>query len=153
MSTTDEQLNSLADQLKATYAPDQLAKLIRLIEPTPSTGAMSSDDFENMMNLLDATSSRRGYSSKSREAARLVLVMGANDSEASAETGLTIQAVNQLMKRIRSRMTDMPKGWIKITVGLPTGVAKQVKSLSEKLLSAHQEGCALDGIYRITLDS
>lgn len=136
----DSQLHALATQLKKSYSAADLAKLVRLIEPTPATGEMSSDDFENMMNLLDATSSRRTYSPKSREAAKLFFVMGANQSEVSEATGLTIQGVNQLILRIRSRMTDLPAGWVSITVGLPTGVAKQVKSLARELLLAHQTG-------------
>ena len=150
-TTSESQLIELAEQIKNSYSLAQIAKLIRLIEPTPSTGEMSSDDFENMMNLLDATSIRRGYSSKSRDAARLYFVMGAEVSEVAAETGLTVQSVNQLILRIRRRMEDMPPGWNAVTAAFPAGVAKQVKSLASELWSAHQSGKILDHTFNIVM--
>ncbi|RBB96765.1 hypothetical protein C3E97_030025 [Pseudomonas sp. MWU12-2115] len=150
-TTNGSPLIALAEKIKESYSIAEIAQLIRLIEPTPKTRLMSSDDFENLMDLLDATSTRRSYSPKSRDAARLFFVMGANVSEISAETGLTIQAVNQLIIRIRRRMEDMPAGWVSVSAVFPKEVAKQVKLLANELWSAHKSGKALDHSFNIVL--
>lgn len=138
-TTKDDQLLTLAAHIKSSYPPAEIARLIRLIEPTPSTGEMSSDDFENLMNQLDAMS-RRGFSPKSREAARLIMVMGASEAETVVETGLTQQAVNKLMHRIRRRMEELPAGWVQIATWFPAGVAEQILTLAEALRTAQQSG-------------
>jgi len=140
----EKKLLALAEKIKDTYTPGEIARLIRLIEPAPTTGEMSADQFENMMNMLDATSTRRGYSSKSREAARLVFVMGANEIEAAADSGLTQQAVNKLIQRIRRRMENVPSGWVSMTAWFPDSMANQIKVIADKLLLEHQSGKKLD---------
>lgn len=150
--SSDDRLFALAKKIKGSYTPAEIARLILLIEPTPSTGEMSSDEFENMMNYLDATSTRRGYSEKSREAARLIFVMGANEQEAAADTGLSQQTINQLKHRIRRRMESMPAGWVSVTTWLPEDVAKRVKFMSGELLSAHKSGVPSDSVaYKVLL--
>jgi len=105
--SSEDKLARLAEHIKGDCTPGEIARLIRLIEPTPVTGEMSSDEFEIMMNALDAASTRRGYSPKSREIARLIFVMGANQNEAALQTGLSPQAVNQLIQRIRRRVKEI----------------------------------------------
>lgn len=150
-SKTESKLVDLAQQIKDSYSPAEIAKLVRLIEPTPSTGEMSSDDFEKMMNLLDETSTRRKFSEKSREAARLVFVMGANSPEAANQTGLKVQGVDQLIRRIRGRLAAVPNGWIPVTAWFPADVAGQVKDLAKTLIAVHQSGDELVSSYSITL--
>jgi len=58
----EDRLLKMAAKIKETYQPAEIAQLVRLIEPTPSTGEMSAEDFERLMQELDATSTRRGYS-------------------------------------------------------------------------------------------
>lgn len=129
----EDRLLKMAAKIKETYQPAEIAQLVRLIEPTPTTGEMSAEDFERLMQELDATSTRRGYSEKSIEAARLVLVMGASVAEAAAETNQTRQSVSQLMTRIRRRIEALPKGWVKVDQWLPADVAKQVEKIAQEL--------------------
>lgn len=148
---TESNLIELAQQIKNSYSKAEIAKLIRLIEPTPSTGEMSSDQFENVMRFLDETSTRRKFSEKSREAARLVFVMGANSPEAAKQTGLKVQGVDQLIRRIRGRLAAVPSGWIPVTEWLPVEVATQVKDLARTLIAGHKAGEELVTSYHITL--
>ncbi len=107
-------------------------------------GEMSADEFEQLMDRLDALSTRRGYSEKSRAAARLVMVSGASESEAAALTELSNQSVNQLMKRIRRRMEILPAGWVQVKGWFPANVAKQLEALSEQLQMALKSGEPLE---------
>ncbi|HDQ4405497.1 TPA: hypothetical protein P8734_005695 [Pseudomonas aeruginosa] len=134
----------MAAQIKEKYQPGEIAQLIRLIEPTPSTGEMSAEEFERLMKELEAKSTRRGYSEKSIEAARLVLVMGASVAEAATETNQTRQSVNQLMVRIRRRMESLPQGWVQVSDWFPADVAKQLVKVAESLKAAHAAGKPLD---------
>jgi hypothetical protein len=151
VNKTDDQLKEFAEHIRAEYSPAQRAKLARMIEPTPSTGRMTSAEFDNLMDMLDATSTRRKYSDKSREAARLVFVMGAKSPEAAVQTGLKVQGVDQLIRRIERRMASVPEGWIPVTAWLPTGVAKQVKNLADQLIAAQSSGEQLDESYSLNL--
>lgn len=130
----------MAAKIKETFQPGEIAQLIRLIAPTPSTGEMSPEEFERLMKDLEAKSSRRGYSEKSVEAARLVLVMGASVAEAAAETNLSRQSVNQLMLRIRRRMASLPQGWVQVTDWFPVEVARQITGVAESLKASHAAG-------------
>jgi hypothetical protein len=151
MNLKSVELTDLAEHIRTNFSPAERAKLARLIEPTPSTGRMTSDEFENMMNMLDATSTRRKYSDRSREAARLVFVMGAKSPEAASQTGLKVQGVDQLIKRIERRIANVPDGWTSITAWLPSGVAKQVQTLAEQLITAHDSGKTLGESYSFSL--
>lgn len=131
-------VSELATTIKHSLSPAEIAQLIRLIQPTPTTGELSAEDFERLMETLDASSSRRGYSEKSIEAARLVLVMGAGIAEAAADTGLSRQAVNQLMTRIRRRMESVPAGWVKVEQWVPSEVAQQVERIAQDLRARPQ---------------
>ena len=140
----EDRLMKMAAKIKETYQPAEIAQLVRLIEPTPSTGEMSAEDFEQLMKELEAKSTRRGYSEKSLEAARLVLVMGASVAEAAVETSMSRQSVNQLMARIRRRKESMPQGWVQVTDWFPVEVAKQLAKVAETLKAAHAAGKPLD---------
>lgn len=140
----EERLMNMAATIKETFQPAEIAQLVRLIGPTPSTGEMSPEEFERLMKELEAQSNRRGYSEKSIEAARLVLVMGATISEAAADLNLSRQSVNQLMQRIRRRMESLPQGWVKVTDWFPAEVAKQLEQISDSLKAAHASGKPLD---------
>lgn len=140
----EDRLMKMAAQIKEKYQPGEIAQLIRLIEPTPSTGEMSAEEFERLMKELEAKSTRRGYSEKSIEAARLVLVMGASVAEAATETNQTRQSVNQLMVRIRRRMESLPQGWVQVSDWFPADVAKQLVKVAESLKAAHAAGKPLD---------
>jgi len=134
----------MAAKIKETYEPAEIAQLVRLIGATPSTGEMSPEEFERLMKELEAKSNRRGYTEKSIEAARLVLVMGASIAEAAADTDLSRQAVNQLMQRIRRRMESLPQGWVQVTDWFPVEVAKQLAKVAETLKASHAAGKPLD---------
>ena len=66
------ELQIMAAQIKVAYSPGEIAQLVRLISPTPSTGEMSAEEFERVMKVLVANNKRRPYSAKSITAARLV---------------------------------------------------------------------------------
>lgn len=134
----------MAAKIKETYEPAEIAQLVRLIGATPTTGEMSPEEFERLMKELEAKSNRRGYTEKSIEAARLVLVMGASIAEAAADTELSRQAVNQLMQRIRRRMESLPQGWVQVTDWFPVEVAKQLAKVAETLKASHAAGKPLD---------
>ncbi|MDX9668607.1 TrfB-related DNA-binding protein [Pseudomonas sp. P5_152] len=144
-SSNEDKLVNMAAKIKEAFEPAEIAQLVRLIGPTPSTGEMSPEEFERLMTELQAKSTRRGFSDKSIQAARLVLVMGASIPEAAADTNLTRQAVNQLMQRIRRRMESLPDGWVRVTDWFPVEVAKQLEDIAETLKAAHGAGDVLDG--------
>ncbi|AXQ50983.1 hypothetical protein DZC31_30170 (plasmid) [Stenotrophomonas rhizophila] len=113
---------------------------------------MSSEEFERLMKELEANNSRRGYSEKSIDAARLVLVMGASIAEAAADTNLSRQSVNQLMLRIRRRMATLPQGWVQVSTWFPVEVAKQLAEVAESLKASQAAGTPLEGkTFTITL--
>lgn len=132
-SKDEELVLSIAAYINETCEPAEIARLVRMLEPTHPAAEMSAEDFEWFMQELDASSTRRGYSEKSIEAARLVLVKGASITEAAAETNQTRQAVSQLMTRIRRRVEALPKGWVKVDQWLPAEVAAQVESIAEQM--------------------
>ena len=140
----EDRLMKMAAKIKETYQPAEIAQLVRLIGATPSTGEMSPEEFERLMKELEAKSTRRGYSEKSIEAARLVLVMGASIAEAAADTEQSRQSVNQLMQRIRRRMESLPQGWVQVTDWFPVEVAKQLAKITETLKALHAAGKPLD---------
>lgn len=140
----EDRLVKMAAKIKETYQPAEIAQLVRLIGATPSTGEMSPEEFERLMKELEAKSTRRGYSEKSIEAARLVLVMGASIAEAAADTEQSRQSVNQLMQRIRRRMESLPQGWVQVTDWFPVEVAKQLAKVAETLKASHAAGKPLD---------
>lgn len=140
----EDRLMKMAAKIKETYEPAEIAQLVRLIGATPSTGEMSPEEFERLMKELEAKSTRRGYSEKSIEAARLVLVMGASIAEAAADTEQSRQSVNQLMQRIRRRMESLPQGWVQVTDWFPVEVAKQLAKITETLKALHAAGKPLD---------
>ncbi|VVP61631.1 hypothetical protein PS874_06313 [Pseudomonas fluorescens] len=147
----EDRLMKMAAKIKETYEPAEIAQLVRLIGATPSTGEMSPEEFERLMKELEAKSNRRGYTEKSIEAARLVLVMGASIAEAAADTELSRQAVNQLMQRIRRRMESLPQGWVQVTDWFPVEVAKQLAKIAETLKAEHAAGKPLDESFTISL--
>ena len=140
----EDRLMKMAAKIKETYEPAEIAQLVRLIGATPSTGEMSPEEFERLMKELEAKSNRRGYTEKSIEAARLVLVMGASIAEAAADTDLSRQSVNQLMARIRRRKESLPQGWVQVTDWFPVEVAKQLAKVAETLKATHAAGKPLD---------
>ena len=140
----DEKLFKAAAEIKKNFQPGEIAQLIRLIAATPTTGEMSSEQFERLIQDLEAKNNRRGFSEKSIEAARLVLVMGASISEAAADTALTRQSVNQLMQRIRRRMESLPEGWKQVTEWFPADVAKQIEDIAELLKTSNATDNQLD---------
>lgn len=152
VNALDEKLLALAAEIQEGYAPADIAQLVRLISPTPSTGEMSAESFEQVMAVLVGQNNRRPYSDKSITAARLVLVMGASIAEAAGETGLSRQVVNRLMLRLRSRMESLPTGWVKVSEWLPADVAKQLRDISALLKGLRAAGKPLDALsYTITL--
>lgn len=149
----EDRLMKMAAKIKETFEPAEIAQLVRLISPTPTTGEMSPEEFERLMQELEAKNNRRGYSPKSIEAARLVLVMGASIAEAAADTELSRQSVNQLMVRIRRRMESLPQGWVQITDWFPSEVAKQLEKMAESMKALRATGQPQDTAqtYTITL--
>lgn len=130
-----ERLMKMAATLKATFSPSDITQLIRLIQPIPSTGEMTPEQFERLLVELAPKNNRPGYSATSIEVARLVLVMGASVPEAAADAAITPQGARQLMTRIRRRMASIPDGWKNVSVWLPGDVATQIEQISDSLKS------------------
>lgn len=139
-----ELIKKIAANIKETLSPGAIAQLVRLIEPTGNTGEMSSEEFEQFLKEMEAKNSRRGFSEKSVEAARLVLVNGATIAEAAAETNQSRQSVNQLMIRLRHRMQSVPEGWVLVRDWFPPEVAVQLSEITESLKASYVAGKPLD---------
>lgn len=122
-----------ANLIKKNFKPQQIAQLIRLLEPTSPAGEMSAEVFESVFEMLKETHTGRWYSDRSIEAARLVLVMGASISEAAAETEQSRQSVSQLMQRIKKRIEAVPAGWVKFEHWLPPKIAAQLEAITKEL--------------------
>lgn len=134
---TQEQLQAMANDIKNALRPGEIAQLIRLIGPTPSTGEMTAAEFESLVKKLKAKSTRRGYSDTSIAAARLVMVMGATKTEAADELGMTRAGVGQAIKRIRRQVEDIPKDWVPVSTWLPVGIAEQLEGIEAALMDGN----------------
>lgn len=130
---TQEELKAMADNIRRALRPGEITQLVRLIGPTPNTGEMSADEFEDLVERLKAKGTRRGYSDTSIAAARLVFVMGATMAEAAAELGVTRAAVGQSIQRMRRQMDEVPKGWVPVSLWLPEAIAGQLESIAASL--------------------
>lgn len=109
MSVPDDIVSATASQIQQTFAPAQIAQLIRLISPASQCALMSPKAFEQVVTLMSCNKGHRAYSAKSLHAARLVLVMGASVAEAAADAGLSRQVVHRLMARIQARLDAFPE--------------------------------------------
>lgn len=133
MRMLDVDVEEIASQILANYTPSQVAKLVRLISPGSACALMSAEEFERVMDVMAGQSRGRGFSNRSRHAARLVLVMGASIAEAAEDAGLARQVVHRLMSRIRARMETLPPDWLRVEVWLPAVEARQVMDLAAAL--------------------
>lgn len=136
----DDRMKALAAEIATTYSPGQIAQLIRLIEPAPTTALMSNEEFEQVMEVLAGRNTRRPYSEKSIAAVRLVFVGGASVAEAAAEVGLSRQVAHRLIVNMRRRMEELPSDWVKLTEWYPGAVAEQLRTMSASLKAAQASG-------------
>lgn len=142
----EESVLDMAEQIKQRFSPDDIQRLIGLIEPGALTGEMTAEEFDHLMQTLQRQSGRRGYSEKSIAAARQVLVIGAGIAEAAAATGLTRQGVDQLMKRIERRRVTLPAGWSKVDEWFPEDIARTLRDVAEQLQALQAAGRSLNNI-------
>lgn len=126
-------VKEMAADIKKSLDPAAIQRLIELIQPSAPTALMTPEAFDDLMDKMQSSSSRRGFSEKSIKAARLVLVMGASVAEAAAETGLTRQAVDQLMKRIERRQATVPAGWVRVDEWFPANIGRDLSDLAKRL--------------------
>ncbi|WP_055007541.1 TrfB-related DNA-binding protein [Pseudomonas caricapapayae] len=138
MTAPDDVVAATASQIQRTFAPGQIAQLIRLISPASPCALMSPEAFEHVVAFMSCKTGQRAFSAKSLHAARLVLVMGASVAEAAADVGLARQVVHRLMMRIRARLQQLPGEWVKVEAWLPPAAARQVADLAAELRLAHQ---------------
>ncbi len=110
MTAPDDGVAATASQIQRTFAPGQIAQLIRLISPASPCALMSPEAFEHVVAFMSCKTGQRAFSAKSLHAARLVLVMGASVAEAAADAGLTRQVVHRLLVRIRGRLEGFAGG-------------------------------------------
>ncbi|RMV73941.1 hypothetical protein ALP05_200086 [Pseudomonas caricapapayae] len=110
MTFRDQVVTATASQILQTFAPAQIAQLIRLISPASRCALMSPEAFEHVVAFMSCRTGHRAFSAKSLHAARLVLVMGASVAGAAADAGLTRQVVHRLLVRIRTRLDALPGG-------------------------------------------
>ncbi|MEX6666851.1 hypothetical protein [Pseudomonas sp. W2-17] len=119
MIVSNEVVAATALHIQKTYTPGQVAELIRLISPASPCALMTPKAFERVVAFMSCKTGHRAYSSKSLQAARLVLVlvMGASVAEAAAELELSRQMVHRLMVRIRARLDAMQASEVTIAEG------------------------------------
>lgn len=142
----EDSVLEMAEQIKQQFTPEDIQRLIGLIEPGAPSGEMTAEEFDHLMQTLQGQSGRRGYSDKSIAAARQVLVMGAGIAEAAAATGLTRQGVDQLMKRIERRRATLPAGWSKVDEWFPESIARSLRDVAEQLQEYQAKGLPLEGV-------
>lgn len=136
----DDRLKALAAEITNSYSPNQIAQLMRLIEPAPANALMSNEEFEQLMEVLAGKNTRRPFSENSVAAARLVFVKGASVAEAAAELDLSRQVIHRLIVRLRRRMEELPADWVKLTEWYPGAVADQLRDMSASLKAAQASG-------------
>jgi hypothetical protein len=79
---------------------------------------LSLEDFEALRTRL------KGFSAKSVEAARLVLVEGMNGPQAGLAVGMSKQGVEQALGRIAKARVDVPKDWVQVDTFAPRELAE-----------------------------
>ena len=84
------------------------------------------------------TSLRRSMSETNVAIGRAVIVEGRKQTDLSEESGQSIQAINNIIRRIWNshvENTVTPDGWERITVCLPTELATVVKGMERDALA------------------
>ncbi|MEE5177073.1 TrfB-related DNA-binding protein [Pseudomonas alliivorans] len=131
--SSEIRIANMSALIKTSFTPGEIARLILLIQPTPSTGQMTPEEFENLMRVIEASKGTRMFTEKSISAARLILVMGATPNEAAAELGMTVQAVSQALKRVMLKAAEQPKGWTIVNEYLPAELSSAVREIGKVL--------------------
>ena len=137
----------LAEELKKEFSAHDLARLANLITTSSPVAKYTPAEFDEIIQRLQGEAARRGFSDKSIEAARLVMVMGASIPEAADQVALSRQAVAQLMARIERRLAQLPEGWVKVTAWYPGSVAAELGRISEKIKERPDQPCSFTVIY------
>lgn len=78
-------------------------------------------------------------SEQGREAAKLVLVDGKEQSEVAKHFEIHRQQVNKWCKDIYQVHINIPKGWVTAEVTLPSPLMKEVKNMERKARSSLSE--------------
>jgi len=141
---------NMAAQIKTSFTPGEIARLILYIQPVPETRLMTLVEFDDMMSAIDASKEKRRFAEKSVEAARRVLVMGASKTEAARDLGLTKQAVGQVVKRIQQKVGHQPQGWTIVNEYLPAHLSGTVKEIGRVL--RRTSAAPMNGYIRDLLD-
>ncbi|WP_164359441.1 TrfB-related DNA-binding protein [Pseudomonas viridiflava] len=131
--SSEVRIANMSARIKTSLTPGEIARLILLIQPVPSTGQMTAEAFDDLMRAIEASKGTRMFAEKSISAAKLILVMGATPNEAAAELGMTVQAVGQALKRIKQKAAEQPKGWTIINEYLPADLATAVREIGKVL--------------------
>lgn len=148
MSRVDtSEVVELAEQLKKRFGAHDLARLASLITSSSPVARYTPAEFDEIIQRLQGEAARRGFSAKSIEAARLVMVMGASIAEAAEQVSLTRQAVTQLMARIERRIAELPPGWEKVEAWYPGEIAAELERISEKLKAQPGRACSFTIAY------
>ncbi len=131
--SSEIRLANMAALIKTSLTPGEIARLILIVQPVPSTGQMTPEEFDDLMRAIEASKGTRMFTEKSVSAARLILVMGATPIEAAKELGMTKQAVGQALKRIKLKAAEQPKGWSIVNEYLPAELASAVREIGKSL--------------------
>lgn len=92
-------------QLVERYSKAELAQIARLISPTPTTGEMKAEEFEEFRAYVLARQiGKRGrpITEEAMDTAREVMVMGASASEVALNQNKSRAAVSAMLSRIRA---------------------------------------------------
>lgn len=98
------------DQLVAQYSKAELAQIARLISPTPTTGEMTAEEFEEFRAYVLARQvGKRGrpITEEALDTVREVMVMGASASEVASNQNKSRAAVSAMLNRIRAYRPQM----------------------------------------------
>ncbi|MGN9498515.1 TrfB-related DNA-binding protein [Pseudomonas syringae pv. aptata] len=131
--SSEIRIANMSALIKTSLTPGEIARLILLIQPVPSTGLMTPVEFEDLMRAIEASKGTRMFTEKSVSAARMCLVMGASAKETAAELGMTVQAVSQVLKRIKLKAGEQPQGWTIVNEFLPADLASAVRDIGKVL--------------------
>ena len=84
-------------------------------------------------NKFEAARKRFGrLSDETIEMARLVLVEGKGQTEIAKQYGLSRQRVSLAVKQVNSAIEDIPKGWVKLEIWMPSAMANRVKKMADE---------------------
>lgn len=140
-----EVVDDLASKLKAALSIEEIGYLLRLLSPTQTPGEMTAQEFDDMIRRAHHRDGRP-HNQTSIDAARLVLVMGASQTEAASEIGISRQQLNNTLSRLRKFSQSVPAEWKSISIHLPESIAFALQVEQKEWLKNHSSDTDYTGL-------